>query len=363
MLSCKSLPIKYPDITSYPYYANIFSVISTTSEDSTSWMLSHFIQLFCHLENQSLKLDYFQPWVTWVPEFCPFLNVQVLNKSLVEKFINQNILSFVKQIIDINHYLVLFVNHKYIKFSKSYLKYDHVHELFIYGYDYVNEKLKVADNFNGKYEFIEMTYEEFNEAYYKTPQRTDTDIDKIYVLETKSNVNYEFDLLKVVDSIKDYITSKDTRIRDEFSMNWAGKLTVGIKIYDKILEYLFQLANNKSNFDRRLFHVLWEHKTLMVKRIMLMQHKKILLNNRIEILYRELEQNSLKLRNMMLKYSLTKDNKIIYKVIKEIEKYPEYEINLLNELIAELYINENYIRKNTIILGNSQSLKLTWTLI
>lgn len=56
----KILPVRFPFISSYPYYANPLTILAATGNEYIPWMLNNFIQLSCHPENKILKVDFFR---------------------------------------------------------------------------------------------------------------------------------------------------------------------------------------------------------------------------------------------------------------------------------------------------------------
>ncbi|WP_223068400.1 hypothetical protein [Paenibacillus caui] len=362
MIVEKILPVKYPDLTCYPYYANALSIISASEADYTPWMLSNFIQLSCHFEPDTLKVDFFQPWISWVPYCCPLIDVQIINKDVIHNLYNFNIISFVEQTISSGYYIQMKVNHKFLSVSKSsYKQSDYAHELLIYGFNRVQETFEVADNFDGKYEFKRCSYKEFEEAYNHLALFNTDYYEKVLLLRPITETNFSFDLLRVTDSLKDYLAGRDTRIRDDQSQTWAGGLTLGIKIYEEIPKYLLMLLEGTAKNDIRLFHVLWEQKKLMAVRIKYMEGRGIINKKSIYEEYLELEKKCLIIRNLILKYDINHDQQIIHRVMREVEEFPKIESALLSELLDQIY--HNTVRSESIVLGNKNDLKLNWSLI
>lgn len=355
----RKLPVEYPGINCYPYYANPLAIMSATGEEFMPWMLSNFIQLSSHPEGSHLKLDFFQQWITWVPYYCPFLDVQIINKEVLGNF---NAISFIVNCINSGYYIHMKVNHKFLSASnlKWYKQADHAHELLIYGYDTNMQTIKIADNFGGKYKFTTCTFEEFDQAYSSPPIYNIDNYEKVLLLKPKQNVKFQFDLLKVKDSLEDFLASRDTRIRDDQSLSWAKNLTLGVAVYDKIIEYLFLLIENKVSIDVRLFHVLWEHKKCMIDRIKYMETLGIIRNPDIAKTYQEIERTALIYRNQMIKQAVRKDNQKINTMIQGVKSLSITEISLIHKVLEQIYVNAK--KEEHIILGNSNRYELKWFL-
>ncbi|WP_025689479.1 hypothetical protein [Paenibacillus zanthoxyli] len=359
----KLLPVNYPDITCFPYYADVLSIVSATSDSYIPWMLSNFIQLSSHPDrerNGILKIDFFQPWITWVPYYCPLIDVQLINKDVVMLKNKLNIISFITESIDLGYYVHMKVNHNYLSISSFYKKKDLAHDILIYGYNKVLETFEVADNFDGKYEFKKCSFKEFEDAYDKPAIYNVSNYEKILLFRANNYAQYSFDLLKVVDSLNDYLLSRDTRIRDDQSLTWASELTLGINIYEKIIEYLFTLLEEKLWCDFKPFHVLWEHKKCMVQRIEFLIKNNLLQESRVHTSYKDLEKKTLIFRNMMLKYLIKPEKKLIQNLIQEIKSFSLLEPPLINEMLDQIYLNSS--RAEEILLGNNNNINLKWNL-
>ncbi|WP_068619666.1 hypothetical protein [Paenibacillus tuaregi] len=354
------LPVKDPRINCYSYYANPLAILSVAANKKYfPWFLSNFIQLSSHPEGSSIKLDFFQQWITWVPYYCPFLDVQIINKDIFGKL---NVISFIVDCIDSGYYIHMKVNHKYLSASslKWYNRTDYAHELLIYGYNTNTQTLELADNFGGKYKFARCTFEEFQLAYSNPPIYNTANYEKVLLLKPKEDIIFQFDLLKVKDSLEDFLASRDTRIRDDQSSSWARNLTLGVDVYDKIIDYLFLLIDKKASIDLRLFHVLWEHKKCMIDRIRYMETLGIIRDPDIVETYQGLEKIALIYRNQMIKLTMRKDTRKINAMIQGVKSLSITEISLIHKVLEQIYMNAK--KEEHFILGNSNRYELKWCL-
>ncbi|WP_419871400.1 hypothetical protein [Candidatus Pristimantibacillus sp. PTI5] len=363
MSSSKLLPVRYPEITCFPYYADVLSIVGATSDYYAPWVLSNFIQLSSHPDHERngiLKLDFFQPWVTWSPFYCPLIDVQIINKEMLHVMNKSDVITFITDAIDMEFYVHMKVNHKYLPISRVYQKRDMGHDLLIFGFDKELRILDVADNFTGKFEYKKCTFEEFLEAYNHQAITNLGNYEKVLLIKANKTAKYEFDLLKIADSLNDFLASRDTRIRDDQSLTWAGDLTLGINTYDKIIEHLDLLLEGKTFYDHKPFHVLWEHKRCMVQRIELMMDKKIIREQRILASYKEIEDKTLIFRNIILKYSMKPDPGSIHNLKSELQAMKLSESALIHEILEQ--IQRNVAQSDQIILGNNMNANFRWEL-
>jgi hypothetical protein len=363
MSSSKLLPVRYPEITCFPYYADVLSIVGATSDYYTSWMLSNFIQLSSHPDferNGILKFDFFQPWITWSPFYCPLIDVQIINKEMLHVMNKSDILSFITDAIDMEFYVHMKVNHKYLSISNSYQKWDMGHDLLIFGFNKENRTLDVADNFYGKFEYKKCSFEEFLEAYIHVAKSNLGNYEKVLLIKANKTAKCDFDLLRVVDSLNDFLASRDTRIRDHQSLTWAGDLTLGINTYDKMIEYLNLLLEGKTACDHKPFHVLWEHKKCMVQRIEFMINNQLISEKKFHALYKEIEKKTKTFRNVIIKYSMKPAPKSIQYIISELKAMKLMESALIHEILEQIYINSSKL--DQIILGNNMNTNYRWEL-
>ncbi|MNC07273.1 hypothetical protein D3C76_226570 [compost metagenome] len=333
----KLLPVSQPLISSYPYYAGPLAILASRGNHYIPWALSNFIQL--SIDND-YKLDFFQPWITWKPYECPFLDVQIINRDIFSRHQEQpsGIVEEIINAIDRGYYVYLKVNHRYLSISSNwYQQMDNAHELLIYGYCKVSESFQVADNFGGKYDFKSCPFDEFIQSCTFSPSFNMDHYNKIILMKPLENVFLGFDLLRVIDSLRDYKESRITEIRNDLSINWARNIVVGIRVYQKIEEYLESLIEQPDKkLDHRIFHVLWEHKCCMTRRIEYMRENGLLTDETILIQQKELETKALLFRNRALKYIITEDIRIIKKIHKDVNPFAIQEANLTSHMVEHI---------------------------
>ena len=121
-------------------------------------------------------------------------------------------------------------------------------------------------------------------------------------------------------------------------MGEKGSKHHGYSSYDLIIEDLH--GNNQLELGTKNFHLLYEHKHLMLKRVEFLESKKIISSshNYIEKVT-ELNNDFLKIRNLYIKSQLidkSRKESVILNVCKKIELSKEKEKRLYEDLITEL---------------------------
>jgi hypothetical protein len=269
--SKKILPMKFPPITSYPYQANLLSVI-LNDDKAIPWYFNNFIQLEGPKFNDNgMRIDFYTSllWKT-----CPWIYYQRISRELVSVGWT-NIIEFVKNAIDLGFYAYFNVNTYFISAYSSYKKYHGMHDIFVYGYD--NNRLYVADNFkNGKYSYETIIYNELEEGYYNInltcggSLKGETDwLNGIELISFRHKYGYSFNVELVKDDLVDYLFSRNSRKKYwvKSDLYWKEKCIYGIEVYNVIKNYVSEVIQGKLDYDLRPFHVLYEHKHVMLSRI------------------------------------------------------------------------------------------------
>ncbi|MEK5415724.1 hypothetical protein [Paenibacillus sp. FSL L8-0708] len=360
MILGKKLPVVQPIVDGYSHYGSVFSIIATNGTSYIPWFLSRFSQLYCQpAKNFFINMD--EP--NWFPDktnFCPFLDVNLVDKGLINKM-GSTIIDSIIELINNNYYLFMVVEQKHIPGSYGFNKYSFPHDIMIYGYNLNREILYIADNFSGKYQFSECSFTQFDLAYHTLDKARDRLDSKICLLKNRSDRFEEFDLMRVVDSIYGYWKSSSPEQR---SSNWSSAFdgcVKGIESYEVVKEYLNLLSKGEVKYDIRPFHSLWEHKKIMIMRLEYMQRNGLLkTDHTILNSYKNIEQMSLILRNLILKYNLTQDHSILTRMSSEVDKIVFDEHKIIPAILNNIQ-NPEY-KKDNKVFGLQMDHKLRWSL-
>ncbi|MEK8205408.1 hypothetical protein NST41_07425 [Paenibacillus sp. FSL L8-0696] len=300
----------------------------------------------------------------WFPaktNFCPFLDINILNKEIIESENKTNIVECMKALIRDGYYLFMVLEQYYIPGSYGFGKYSYPHDVMLYGFNENEKVFYIADNLSGKYRFSKCSFSQFESAYFSLEKRKDRLDSKICLLRKKSNSHEKFDLLRVVDTLHGYWKSASPEIR---SSNWSKSFSgcvKGLEVYNNLKEYIALLTHDEAIFDIRPFHALWEHKKIMVMRIQFMiDNGYIIKSDKILENYKMIEKKSLSHRNLFIKYNFTKDIAIINRIIEGIDEIVVLENELIPSLLNSICKSDNNI--NNKILGLEMNHNLRWSL-
>lgn len=150
-----------------------------------------------------------------------------------------------------------------------------------------------------------------------------------------SKIDAEFDLNveQIVDSLQRYLSSK----RSFDFINHTTTSIYGQSVYQHLIYQMEHPKEDDPELDIRAYHLLWEHKKLMVLRLKYLQQIKLLLqSDRWIERCTELEERSLLNRNMVLRYNLSMDPKVLDALKHSLLTIQTDETKLLGEIISAL---------------------------
>lgn len=236
------------------------------------------------------------------------------------------------------------VDNFYIPASSHYRKRSFRHDIFIYGFDLIEEKFYIADSFvDGVYSYTTCFFSELRDAYLKLdPIKDEIGAinpnsgfrNNVRLLSFKPDVVYNIDVDFIKGCLNDYLLGT-------FSQHTTRDLreshTYGIKTVDHLLEYLELLSSDKVHFDIRPFHAHYEHKKMMVCRIdFLAQHGLLPSHEELYRNYKKLEEATLIQRNRMLKYMIIHKEQILKNVAESYKDITRKEREILLKLISAI---------------------------
>jgi hypothetical protein len=360
------LPVTYPPITTYTGYADTLAILCTHQE-ALDWVYSHYIQIQANdITNRVNNLDDLMKYATFTASFfsdfdtrkkinaicdsiflrfesCPFLYVFELPNSYVN-LIDSKLYDFIRRTIDNGMYIYGYFDHSKVSSCKT--NFEMGHQFLIYGYDDDERAIHFADFINdGKYTFMKCSYEEIEIAF--------RNMDNIYIPKRKSvslvqylnDGTFIFDYLYIQKTISDYINPDplDEELQNNYTMslfkeeNWKTKTYMGVNVYDYFPVFIErEIELGKRFIDHRLFHAMYDHKEMMLKRIQHFIQKEYLGEEKLlqAEKYSKVRDNMLIVRDRILKYNITKQPRELAKVKLLIAETKPLEKELLKEIFG-----------------------------
>lgn len=326
------LPVANPIITSYMSYAPALSILSYYST-CDNWIYNNFINMYGEYSKTGLNTLRFQPQFTVAPK-NPFLGLYIAPKDIMLHNYN-SVIDYIICAITKGYYICTDYDKYYVEFTDYYKKENRKHQIFIYGYDKINSLFYTAEFFNNRhYSFQKVPFTQIENS---VMQYDSTEPIGIWISMFEFyNASYDFDYPLFLVSMKDYLNSESSTIDWEDTMFCKkNQVICGIKNYDYIINYLNRLKNGEELYeDIRAFHVLCDHKSLMVKRLGFLKKNKIAdFDESILEVFAKVEQSCLVNRSLFLKYQISHKADILPKMIENIKNIQENERAALMKLL------------------------------
>lgn len=313
----------HPLINTYNCYASLFSIVPI-NEENKAWFYSNFIQI-CY--------DYNYNWYFFenhnILDTCPWLENYKLRREMIHKGFS-SIQNFLIDAINDDFYCYLIVNLYYIPAAQYYGNTDFSHEIMIYGYDLINKEFYIANNFSGgKYILSRCSFDQMEKAF----NTVSFDWIDICMYRHKA-IDYKVDFNKryFVNSLKSYITGQPSILQPSFPSWWTYDCKYGLGVYQHLIETVKSIPE-EDYLDKRVFHLLQEHKQFMLLRLEYIQeYLNIDVSDYIRN-YSEMRRSSILLNNLVLKYNFTKNKNLLDKIITYIKDIMKQEDAVIRNML------------------------------
>ncbi|MBW5446726.1 hypothetical protein GE107_11705 [Cohnella sp. CFH 77786] len=338
MVNSRILSVAEPDLVSYPHLAYPLAVLQA-EPDSLRWIYSNFVQLYLSDRGDEMMADFYSP--NPFDQFVPILfGSPRLTRNLVRRCF-PSFADFVRDSIDNDCSVWTFVDEYYIPGSVAYQNRFNPHGIMIHGYDDGNRLFHVAGFLTHQrfgttfihYDDMEMAFNDFEPPESKPYTE--------YTLLLKPYRNFmkacEFNLQWVMDQLEDYGLAKPSdRRMPAYELRQSSPHVWGMDIYDELRRRAEQVIENKFILDHRPFHVLWEHKKIMNKRIAYMELQGYYSCSRETAEgWRDLERYAVVNINLILKYWMTLDKKHLEQLIDRLGKMKADEARIIEEMLHD----------------------------
>ena len=280
---------------------NIGVQIKLNDSAYMNWLFSNYIQLSCDIENIDSEVQYFyglqKNWQYYINNF--FVNYSIKKKTELSKW-GVEPLEYIKYCICNGRYVETWINQYYVKGRKEYQKKDHFHQNLIYGFsDDTQEFYILGYTNNGLMAVDRISYQDFLDNRNSNAGR---DILVEYELEMDGK-EYIFDVNYVTQMVYQYLTGTNSSLFCHHLFP-GDKRKYGIDIYDELMK---QKGIQNILYDRRMTHIIYEHKECMKERIEFRRKRAIFSATQVDLLLEKLEPiiiDAKKLRNVSLKYAM-----------------------------------------------------------
>lgn len=329
----KELLIVPPHIDTYPNLNTVLS-IAMAHEEAKHWFYNKFVIIYGTMSRRfNFHGHFIDGWT--MQAMCPF----VRRNAYTHEYIDTNYTSFMEFVIhciDSGHYVYATLDRFYNERAEDdYQKYHYVHQMFIYGYDTEQKVVLGADFYDGNYLYREVSFEGIEKGYHGFEQVTNLPggaKSEVVTFSYKPG-KWQFDLVRLIESLEDYLKGVDSSNLFYYVVTRQEQqdFKYGIRYY----ETLRQLVQEKD-WDRRAFHILYEHKKIMVERLEYLKDHIGYENEAIEKAYRELQDEAMIVRNLVLKNLFQEQAGRSERLKELLDKMERSEREAVTELVAGL---------------------------
>lgn len=302
------------------------------------WQFQNHIQWKYNLRDDSIiKLDHdYAVRKAWLYYSLNYFVTYDSESILLLMDLGVSMVDYIKTKINYNTYVKLDLDSFDIENVVKYKKKHHLHECLIYGYNDEQQKIYLIAVSKGKFKKAAISYEDLihQVAIYKQQM-------EIVCMKYEPNIvkDYEFDRTLCIEHLKCFLSSEtvlDTEIiypKDDFCY--------GIDVYDMLLSDngLMTLMN-----DVRVATIICEHTKCMVDRLKYMHALKMLDENEVTELLdvaSSCYENALLIKDLVIKYSLANQERLVGKTRKCLQALKEQDIELHQNLIQVLEKKED----------------------
>ncbi|MCR8844344.1 BtrH N-terminal domain-containing protein [Paenibacillus sp. SC116] len=345
------LPFEKPKVYGFLGHAYVLGVLQPY-EYAQPWIHSSYIQLFFskHYLNDlgEYRLDFY-PDLMIAYRNLPWLEYKHSDKKILKQ-LGVDIHKYLITQLERESYVVTYVDEYYIGNTSSYQQYHFIHDIFIYGYDLERQIYHVAIfDKNRQFSMQEVSFEQFEQAYsvdsgvhslinsFKRLEPADYEASKFGA----GLARFEFDLQLIIDTLQDYLEGKNSTERLKIQQHPVEGI-FGMDIYPLLQEFTTKMIDGIKYFDVRPFHILWEHKMMMIARIKYLQQLGHLsADTPILAEFEWLEKRAYAQRNKVIKGHMCDDRKILQSINDSLQGIQAGEQIAITQLIEELQKNNS----------------------
>lgn len=324
----KELRMSEPDIFSYTIYGLLFSIIK---EKDLGWIYSNFIQV---MYNDDWQMSIFENHINLLND-CPFMQTYCINFSGRE----HEFISSIIDAVDNNYYVYLFLDWFYT--NSNHTSEHFAHSSVISGYDKVSETFTVYDNFDyGRFAKLKLPFSIVAKSFFSSRtasvgNKHDNDgserfsyLSDITLIKYNNFVSATIDIENIFFQLKSYVESKKT-----IYGVYGAENTFGIEVYTSIID---RLKKDEMGLIRD-FHLLYEHKLLMCKRIQYL-NSFFRVEDLLTYNFREICNEFFILRNTYIKELMLREKSCAWhhKIEEKLIHLANLEIEYINSLMNQI---------------------------
>ncbi len=293
-----------------------------------NWLYRNFIQISCDMDDEDRPIDYFygveKNWRFDWHNF--FLNTDKIPIQLINRY---GVLRFLKECIDEGKYIELNLDQYHVVGRREFHYAHHLHQNLIFGYD---DEQKVF-HLLGYTDHGNMTKTEISYADIKYQFQKKKCVSEIYVIEYEQDAyGITYHEAYIIEMIRQYLKGENSSESIAHLLEPKNRV-YGMKCYEELLS---ERGMKRILSDRRILHLLYEHKYLMKQRLGYLDfHGNINGCKELTGEYDEVVRTAFNIRNLAVKYMLKEEMGIADKIKSGLENMRVKEENILTQMIGD----------------------------
>ena len=372
-----------PPVKGYLRHAFLFSILAT-DDAYLPWLYGgNYTQLVFDYDPVWMPLDFYSPLGYSGTGFaCPFLDTQWIARAVIDNGYG-SIVPFLIDSIDGDYYARLVVDEFYLPERGAYQQRHFLHSLLVFGYDRKRAVFHVLGyRQNGEYGPSEVGFKQLEEAFdigeregvksnaaararhqgqfdgvgsraelrswVYSRKLSNVDLNRLWLVRYNRQARFRFDFQAAWLMMEDFLHSICTPSRFAALATFPNKVytlgqeipvrednVFGMKIYDCLARWMELILAGRREFDIIPFHILWEHKRVMVARLEYFERHGYF-DHALECStrYREIEAMVAHLRLLMVRCQMKQDPKLLARSIARLGKIRDCETQLLTQFLG-----------------------------
>ncbi|PQP83352.1 hypothetical protein C0Q44_01125 [Paenibacillus sp. PCH8] len=324
-MSKNVLKLGDPVISTYTSYGTLTSIMN---EELWPWIFNNFIQIRYAYDWGIFSFDSHQ----YLLGTCPGISFYNLPQEMVISKWGTSLKDVITEAIDMGYYLYIYADRYYIASTDYYQREHLMHEVLVYGYDLDRNLIYIADNLeDGKFVQVTCALDELEEGYW-TMSDEYSFWTEVRFLKPIENINYGIYVDQIISGMENYLNSSET-----FNLIRDQEYDFGMQAIQRIFTEIENSALAGEALDSRVFHLLYEHKLLMELRLTYLMEKAYMEPDVSFVeLSTQLKQDYFKLRNIVLKYNITRDARTLGKISERLQENLTKEKAFITSFILRL---------------------------
>lgn len=333
-----------PPVKAYLSYAQILSGI-LTDKDAENWFYTSFIQLYSEkFTTDSWRLLHFIPDSYYLLHDQYLYQVFHQNQELIN-LNRDNVTDLLCHWIEKGYYVNFYLNEYYLPGTQFYNKIHLPHSQFFYGFSREKSLFKILNyDERGEFTSLEIPFSAVKESFLseselkKAGWASLTYQNPRLIKKTNPMAKYRLSLSLVIQQLKEYLQSTGPGLHSlqNNEIHMMEEVAWGIGIYENLILYL-EKAQGTEFYP---FHLLWEHKQIMEKRLMFLEKEfsfsaPVEVKDNLNKITRWCDQIRKGVMSLSFSLSPSLKNKIIKKITSVREKETEV-LTALTEFLSDI---------------------------